>query len=80
VSPSRHRSVGAGIEPLMVVAVRGFPLKFTGVWATIRLNSVPESSGALLGKIELAAVKAGPAPSMALPVARAETNRRRPIL
>ena len=44
VSPSRHLSVGPGIEPLIVVAVRALPVKLTGVSAMVRSNSVPDSS------------------------------------
>src|SRR3546814_5454442 len=46
VSPSRQRNVGAGSEPLTVVAIRGVPVKFTGDSSISRLNSVPLSIAA----------------------------------
>ena len=45
VSPSRQRNVGAGSEPLMVVATPGLPVKFTGDSAITKSNSVPFSTG-----------------------------------
>src|SRR5688500_11710069 len=41
VSPSRHRSSGAGIWPLTATPVRAAPVKFTGVASICRSNSVP---------------------------------------
>src|SRR5690625_2210685 len=41
VSPSRHRKVGAGSEPLIVVAMRGVPVQVTADSPISRLNSVP---------------------------------------
>ena len=46
VSPSRQRKVGAGIEPLIVVAMRAAPVKLTAVSAMLRSNLVPASTGA----------------------------------
>ena len=43
VSPSLHRSVGAGTEPFTVMPILGFPVKFSGVSPMRRSNSVPES-------------------------------------
>src|SRR5690625_614585 len=40
-SPSRHRKVGAGSEPLIVVAMRGLPVKLTADSPISRLNSDP---------------------------------------
>jgi hypothetical protein len=45
VSPSRMRKVGPGNEPLMVVAISGFPVKLTGVSAITRSKLGPISSG-----------------------------------
>ena len=44
-SPSRNRRVGAGIDPLIVVAIRVTPVKFTGISDMTRLISVPLSTG-----------------------------------
>src|SRR3546814_20871636 len=46
VSPSRPRNVGAGSEPLTVVAIRGVPVKFTGDTFISILHSVPLSIAA----------------------------------
>ena len=41
VSPSFQRSVGAGTEPLTVIATLGLPVKFIGVSPIDRSNCVP---------------------------------------
>ena len=43
VVPSRQRNTGAGREPLTVIALRGVPVKFTGVSPIRKSNSVPLS-------------------------------------
>src|SRR3546814_10456987 len=40
VSPSRQRRIGAGIDPLTVIAVRVLPVKFIGVSPMVRRKSV----------------------------------------
>ena len=45
-SPSRNRKVGAGIEPLMVVAIRTTPVKLTGDSSITNSITLPLSSGA----------------------------------
>ena len=43
VSPSRQRSSGPGIDPLMVSATFGEPVKFISVSPIARSNAVPRS-------------------------------------
>ena len=50
---------GAGIEPLIVVAMRGAPVKLTAVSATVRSNSVPVRTGALPVAVSPAHAHAG---------------------
>jgi len=81
VSPCRHRKVGAGIEPLMVVARRGAPVKLTGVSAIVRSNSVPLSTGALPVTVSAArthsGLSQGDIPIRTPPAASPRRNRRR---
>ena len=44
--------VGAGMEPLMVVAMRGAPVKLTGVSAIVRSNSKPRADSAVRSIID----------------------------
>ena len=60
VSPARRRNVGAGIEPLMGVAMRGVPVKFTAVSATTRWILSPDSTGAAAAEPWPIAAKAAP--------------------
>ncbi len=84
-SPSRQCSVGAGIDPLIVVAMRAAPVKLTGVSSTYRSNEVPRSTGAVpsavLERVPCAAAgrlaSHGAAPSSTPPAARPCTKRRR---
>src|SRR3546814_13370481 len=51
VSPSRQRRIGAGIDPLTVIAVRVLPVKFIGVSPMVRRKSVPESTSVWPGDL-----------------------------
>ncbi len=46
-SPSRNRRVGAGMEPLIVVAIRVTPVKLTGDWSTTNSIVWPVKTGAV---------------------------------
>ena len=79
VSPSLQRSVGAGTEPLTVIATLGLPVKFIGVSPIRRSNSVPESVVQAAGAIPCAnaGVRHSPSPATAPPTANPFTNVRR---
>ena len=77
-SPSFHRNVGAGRDPLTVRAVRARPVKFAAVSPIRRSNAVPDSSR--VGWRDPACAQAGtcqrPRPAAAPPTARPLTNVR----
>ena len=53
-SPSLRRNVGAGIEPLMVVAIRTTPVKFTGDSSITRSITLPLNSGTVPVNVDAA--------------------------
>src|SRR3546814_19958927 len=78
VSPSRQRRIGAGIDPLTVIAVRVLPVKFIGVSPMVRRKSVPESTSVWPGDWSAQdALDHKPRPATAPPTASPSTKRRR---
>src|SRR3546814_345510 len=78
VSPSRQRRIGAGIDPLTVIAVRVLPVKFIGVSPMVRRKSVPESTSVWPGDLSAQdGLDHKPRPATAPPTASPWTKRRR---
>src|SRR5574338_172264 len=77
VWPSFQRKVGAGIDPLIRVAMRGDPVKSTGPGWITRSNSVPVRTGT--PRTDWASAPGSQAlnPARAPPATRPWTNRRR---
>ncbi len=81
VSPSRQRSNGPGNDPLMVIAVRGEPVMFTGLSPINRSNSLPESTLGIPGLVTAhTGVRQRPRPPRMPPAAKPFTNVRLEVL
>ncbi|MCY1244090.1 hypothetical protein D9M72_571430 [compost metagenome] len=77
VSPSRQRSSGPGMPPLMVSAVRGVPLKLTGDSPMNRSKSLPANTCGSPGLlIAQTGVRHNPRPPKSPPMASPLTKVR----